>query len=65
MFVTYGTAELPALQRQSRDFATSWLERGLTGRLVPLADHNHFSILEELASPSGKLTKLVVDLIAH
>ena len=62
LFVTYGTGELPELQRQSREFGTAWLERGLPGRLSPLADHNHFSILEELASPDGRLTRLAREL---
>jgi arylformamidase len=59
LVITYGSAELPELQRQSRDYAAH--VRG--ARLEPLEGHNHFTILEELASPSGKLTALVRTLL--
>jgi acetyl esterase/lipase len=49
LLTAYGEAELPELQRQSRVFAEARAKAGLPGRGVPLAGHNHFSILEELA----------------
>ena len=56
--IAYGAEELPELRRQSEDYA-----RAAKGsHLVPLAGHNHFSILEELASPTGALTGLVASL---
>lgn len=61
LFVAYGTAELPELQRQSRIYAEAIAKAGLPGNLVPLAGHNHFTILEELARPDGALTALVRD----
>lgn len=64
LVVTCGTGELPELQRQSEAFAESRARAGLPGRLVPLAGHNHFTILEELARPAGALTSLVRDLVA-
>jgi arylformamidase len=51
--IAYGTAELPELQRQSQDYWRVRNKAGLPGRLLPLAGHNHFSILEELARPGG------------
>ena len=58
LVVAYGAAELPELQRQSREYA------GRFGhRLLPLAGHDHFTILEELASPRGALTAAVRDLV--
>jgi hypothetical protein len=36
----------------------------LPGRFVELASHNHFTILEELASPTGALTALLQDLVS-
>ena len=55
LIVTVGLGELPELIRQSEEFATAWQKRGLPGRYVPLAGHDHFSILDELARPEGKL----------
>jgi acetyl esterase/lipase len=52
----YGTAELSELQRQSRDYAQAWTAAGLRGRLMPIAGADHFSILEEFATPDGALT---------
>jgi arylformamidase len=55
LIVTVGLGELPELIRQSEEFATAWQKRGLPGRYVPVAGHDHFSILDELARPEGKL----------
>lgn len=64
LMVAYGTGELPELQRQSREYAEARAKAGLPGRLVALPEHNHFTILEELASPSGALADLVRELVA-
>lgn len=63
LIVAFGTAELPELQRQSREYAHARGEAGLPGRLAAVPDHNHFSILEELARPDGALTALVRELM--
>jgi hypothetical protein len=62
--VAYGTAELPELQRQSRDYHAAWTAAGLTGRLLPLAGKDHFSILEEMAMPGGALVAALRQLLA-
>ena len=62
--VTAGDDELPELRRQSADYYAAWTAKGLKGRYLPLAGHEHFSILEELAKPDGKLTAALCDLIA-
>jgi acetyl esterase/lipase len=62
LFVVHGTAELAELQRQARELAAARAEARLPGRLVPLEGHNHFTILEELASPDGAITQLVMQL---
>jgi acetyl esterase/lipase len=59
LVVAYGTRELPELQRQSHLYANA-LENA---RLEPLAGHDHFTILEELAAPDGRLTALARTLI--
>src|SRR5215468_7037386 len=46
LVVTYGTAELPELCRQSIDYAAAWTKRGLPGRLLPVEGADHFTILE-------------------
>ena len=61
--IAYGTGELPELQRQSHEYAAARAGAGLPGRVAALPDHNHFSILEELASPEGKLTQLARELV--
>lgn len=62
--VAVGADELPELVRQSADYHAAWAKKGLKGRYLPLAGHEHFSILEELAAPDGKLTGAVRDLVA-
>jgi arylformamidase len=54
LFVAYGADELPELCRQSEEYA-----RMLGTQAVGLPRHNHFTVLEELASPHGALTALV------
>ena len=55
LVVTVGLGELPELVRQSEEFAAAWRKRGLPGEYLPVEGHDHFSILDELASPEGKL----------
>jgi arylformamidase len=62
LVVTVGLAELPELIRQSEEYAAAWTARGLRGRYLPLAGHDHFSILEELAQPSGAILAALTDL---
>jgi acetyl esterase/lipase len=54
LVVVYGADELPELRRQSEDYAAL-----LRGKAVALPRCNHFTVLEELASPHGMLTALV------
>src|SRR3989442_550911 len=55
LVVTVGLGELPELIRQSEEYARTWQQHGLSGEYLPLARHDHFSILEELARPTGKI----------
>jgi len=59
-----GGSELPELKRQSEAFAAAAQSRGLPVRLTVLPGHHHFSILDEIASPDGALTRQLLDLIA-
>jgi acetyl esterase/lipase len=51
--IAYGGDELPELCRQSEDYANL-----LGTKAVALPGRNHFTVLEELASPHGALTAL-------
>ena len=55
LLVSYGRNELPELQRQSEELARTWK----SARLEPLPGHDHFTILEELALPEGRLSALL------
>ena len=55
LVVAVGLGELPELVRQSEAYWAAWHARDLPGQYVPLAGHDHFSILEELARPGGRL----------
>jgi hypothetical protein len=59
LFIAYGADELPELRRQSEDYAKSMKQQA-----VALPRCNHFTILEELASPHGALTALARKLAA-
>ena len=63
LILAYGDAELPELQRQSRDYFLQRSDAGLPARLLPLHGDNHFSILEKLAAPEGKLAAALMTLI--
>lgn len=55
--ITYGTGELPELQRQSEQYGEA--RRGFPGDVLPLPQHNHFTILNELAAVDGAITRAV------
>jgi arylformamidase len=54
LYVAYGAEELPELRRQSEDYA-----KLLGTKALAVPGRNHFTVLEELASPHGALTALV------
>ena len=62
LVVAVGLGELPELIRQSAEFATAWQKRGLPGQYLPIVGHDHFSILDELARPEGKLVAALTTL---
>jgi arylformamidase len=55
LMVTVGGGELAELQRQSIDYYAAWRAAGLAGEFVPMPNHDHFSIIDELASERGAL----------
>jgi len=58
--IAYGKKELPELCRQSEEYA----KKVPQAKLLALPNHDHFTILEELASPDGVLTRELLELVA-
>lgn len=57
MAITYGTAELPALVRDSRHLHGKRAAAHLPGALIPVAGADHFTIVHELRDADGELTR--------
>ena len=61
--IAYGAAELPALVADSRDLHAHRSAAHAPGQLLPIAGDNHFTILEELRRPDGRLVRAALDLV--
>jgi acetyl esterase/lipase len=61
--ISYGTAELPALVEDSRDLYAHRMAAMAPGSLLPIAGADHFTILEELRRPDGKLVRAALELV--
>jgi hypothetical protein len=61
--ITYGTAELPALVGNSREYHAHRARSHLPGPLIPVPNVNHYTIMEELRSPKGILARTVMRLV--
>ena len=57
-----GSAELPLLRKQTADFAGHRARYGLPVTYEEIAEANHFTIMNELASPMGRITTLIRQL---
>jgi acetyl esterase/lipase len=57
-----GSAELPLLRKQTADFAGHRAKYGLPVTYEEIAGANHFSIMDELVSPEGRITTLIRQL---
>lgn len=57
-----GSAELPLLRKQSSDLAAHRARYGLPVVYEEIPGANHFTMMDALASPSGRLTALVRQL---
>jgi arylformamidase len=58
-----GSAELPLLRKQTADFAGHRARHGLPVTYEEITDANHFTIMNELMSPAGRITTLVRQLL--
>jgi acetyl esterase/lipase len=57
-----GSAELPLLRKQTADFAGHRAKYGLPVTYEEIPGADHFTIMNELASPSGRITTLIRQL---
>jgi arylformamidase len=62
MTIAYGTAELPALVENSRDYHAKRAAAHIAGDLVPVPGGNHYTNLEELRRKDGILTRAALHL---
>jgi arylformamidase len=54
-----GSAELPLLRKQTADLACHRAKQGLPVSYEEIPGADHFSVMDELASPTGRITALV------
>jgi arylformamidase len=57
-----GSAELPLLRRQTAQFAGHRARFGLPVTYEEIADADHFTIMNEMVSPTGRITTLIRQL---
>ena len=57
-----GSAELPLLRKQTADFAGHRAGHGLPVTYEEIPHANHFSIMDELVSPTGRIVTLIRQL---
>src|SRR6266700_1687089 len=62
--IAYGSAELPALVWDSKNFYDARKAAGAPGELVVIEGADHFTILEELRRADGALAKIALSLAA-
>jgi arylformamidase len=58
-----GSAELPLLRKQTADFAGHRARYGLPVTYEEIPGADHFSIMQELLSPEGRITTLIRQLL--
>ena len=63
MALTVGGAELPLLRQQTADFASYRAYHALPVAYEEIPGANHFTIMDELASPSGRITTMIRQVI--
>ena len=65
LVVAAGSGELPLLRKQSADYTAHRARYGLPVIYQEIPGANHFTMMDELASPSGRLTALARQLFAE
>jgi hypothetical protein len=57
-----GASELPLLRRQTADFAGHRAKYGLPVTYEEISGANHFTVMDEMVSPQGRITTLIRQL---
>ncbi len=60
-----GSAELPLLRQQTADFACYRARHGLAVSYEEIPGANHFTIMDEMIAPQGRITALIRELFAR
>ena len=60
--LTVGSAELPLLRRQTADFAGHRVKYGLPVSYEEIPGANHFTIMDEVLAPAGRITTMIRQL---
>ncbi len=63
--IAYGTGELPAMIASSRDYHARRSQAHFPGDLVPVANTNHYTILDQLRLPDSVLTRAVMQMVEY
>jgi arylformamidase len=58
-----GSAELPQLRKQTADFAGHRAKYGLPVSYEEIPGANHFTIMDEMGSPTGRITTLIRQML--
>jgi hypothetical protein len=60
--LTVGSAELPLLRKQTADFAAHRAGYGLPVSYEEIRAANHFTIMDEMLAPTGRITLMIRQL---
>ncbi len=63
--IAYGTDELPAMIASSRVFHANRAGAHLPGDLIPVANTDHFTIMDQLRHPGSGLTRAVLRMAEY
>jgi arylformamidase len=63
MALVVGDAELPLLRKQTAEFAGYRANHGLPVIYEEIPGANHFTIMDQMASPTGRITTLIRQVI--
>jgi acetyl esterase/lipase len=58
-----GGGELSQMIRQTEDYHAAWTKAGLAGWLLRVDNTNHFTVMDELSRPDGRLTEALLQLV--
>jgi arylformamidase len=58
-----GGGELPMLRQQTADFAAHRASHGLPVSYEEIPGADHFSVMNQLSSPTGRITTLIRQMV--